>query len=385
MFISYSLFSVILLACYLIIILCYVFYWNQVNRWELPEQFHPQTSVAVLVAARNEEKNIAACIEALLAQKFPNTLLHIYIIDDHSTDRTAALVEDYAAQHTPVHLLRLPEGQEGKKAALAAGIQASDSTLIVTTDADCTMGEHWLAYIVSFYEEYQPKFIAAPVVFHEEKNVLERFQSLDFMGMMAISAAGIKGRFMGLCNGANLAYERQAFEAVNGFAGIDHLPSGDDMLLLQKIQKRFPKEIAYLKNEQASTFTHAKPTFSDFLQQRLRWASKSSAYKGWQVWFMMGIVWILSINMLLDLLLGLWNPFFLFWWGMKMIIKGMSDFFFLSMMAFFFNRQDLMKSFPAAIFLHWFYIITVGTLGLFKRRIEWKGRFFYNKEGANNQ
>lgn len=383
MFVSYSLFSIILLGSYLIVIFCYLYYWNQVDYWELPEHYHATTKLTVLIAARNEAHNIEACLEAVLAQKYPTDLLEIYVINDHSTDQTAALVQKYQAQHPQLYLLSLTEEQQGKKAALAAGIQASSHPLIVTTDADCTMGEHWLAYISSYYEEYHPKFIAAPVQFHQEKSLLEYFQSLDFMGMMAISAAGIKGKFMGLCNGANLAYERQAFEAVKGFEGIDHLPSGDDMLLLQKIQAQYPQQIAYLKNEQASTFTRAKANFSDFLQQRLRWASKSSAYKGWQVWLMLGIVWVLSVDLLLDLLLGLWQPFFLFWWLLKFCLKSMADFFFLNMMASFFERPKLMKHFPLSACIHWFYILIVGTLGLFKRKLEWKGRSFYNHPKKN--
>lgn len=379
MLLTYSLFSTALLCGYLVVIACYIFYWNRVERWDLPQQYQPKTTVTLLIAARNEEENITACIEAVLAQEFPKNLIEVYLINDHSTDQTAALIEAYSLQHPHLHYLSLPKDQEGKKAALAAGIQASNHHLIVTTDADCTMGKNWLAYLTSFYEEYQPKFIAAPVVFHQEQSLLERFQSLDFMGMMAISAAGIKGQFMGLCNGANLAYERQVFEEVKGFAGIDHLPSGDDMLLLQKIQARYPEQIAYLKNEQAVTLTSAKATLADFLQQRLRWASKSSAYKGWQVWFMLGIVWVLSVNMLLDFLLGFWQPFLLFWWAIKFGIKALGDFFFLHRMASFFNRQDLLKYFPAAAVMHWLYIAIVGTLGLFRRKIVWKGRNFYNK------
>ncbi|MFK7798361.1 MAG: glycosyltransferase [Aureispira sp.] len=379
MLISYALFSILLLCCYLAVIVCYIFYWNQVDVWEIPANYQPQTSVTVLIAARNEEQQISHCVEALLAQKFPTHLLEIYIIDDHSTDNTASIVQTYNQQSAHLHLISLTENQTGKKAAIAAGIQASTHNLIVTTDADCTMQNNWLAYITSIYEAQRPKFIAAPVCFYQEENVLERFQSLDFMGMMAVSAAGIKGQFMGLCNGANLAYERQVFEEVQGFEGIDHLPSGDDMLLLQKIQTRYPSQITYLKNRKASTFTKAKTTLHDFLQQRLRWASKSSAYQGWQVWFMMGTVWVLCISMLLDILLGLWNPFFFLAFLSKFIVKAMSDFFFLQMMTDFFDRPKLIKTFPSATFFHWFYIVYVGTVGLFKHRIEWKGRHFYNK------
>jgi hypothetical protein len=148
------------------------------------------------------------------------------------------------------------------------------------------------------------------------------------------------------------------------------------MLLLQKIQAKYPNQIGYLKNRRACTFTHAKSNLADFMSQRLRWASKSSAYKGWQVWFMMGIVWVLSMNMLFDLVVGIVHPSFLFWFAVKFTTKAMADFFFLTMMAFFFNRHDLMKYFPISTLLHWGYIIAVGTLGLFKRRISWKGRHF---------
>jgi cellulose synthase/poly-beta-1,6-N-acetylglucosamine synthase-like glycosyltransferase len=379
MFISYALFSIVLLACYLAVIVCYIVYWNQVDNWEIPTDYQPQTSVTVLVAARNEAQQIKHCIEALIAQQFPLHLLEIYIIDDHSTDNTANIIQTYIQQHPQLHLLALTGTQTGKKAALAAGIQASTHHLIVTTDADCTMHNHWLAYITSIYEAQKPKFIAAPVCFYQEENVLEQFQSLDFMGMMAVSAAGIKGQFMGLCNGANLAYERQVFEEVNGFEGIDHLACGDDMLLLQKIQAKYPAQITYLKNRKASTFTKAKNTWHDFLQQRLRWASKSSAYQGWQIWFMTGTVWLLCMSMLLDILLSLWNPLFLLALVSKFIVKAMSDFFFLQMMATFFDRPKLMKAFLPAAFLHWFYIVYVGTVGLFKQKIEWKSRYFYNK------
>lgn len=44
-----------------------------------------------------------------------------------------------------------------------------------------------------------------------------------------------------MCNGANLAYERKAFNEVNGFAGVDHIASGDDMLLMHKIGKQYPE------------------------------------------------------------------------------------------------------------------------------------------------
>ena len=128
------------------------------------------------------KRPIYPLVKIFIAQYYfaPTHLLEIYIIDDHSTDNTANIIQTYTQQYPHLHLLALTGTQTGKKAALAAGIQSSTHHLIVTTDADCTMHQHWLAYITSIYEAQKPKFIAAPVCFYQEENVLEQFQSLDF-------------------------------------------------------------------------------------------------------------------------------------------------------------------------------------------------------------
>lgn len=372
MFLAYTIISILLILCYLVIIFCYIYYWNQLKTWKIPTHHLFQTTVTIIVAARNEAEGIRTCINALLAQHYPTHLVNIWIVDDHSEDDTAAIVKTYSQQH--LHLLTLSGDNFGKKQAIQSAIQKSNSQLIVTTDADCIMGPEWLSYLVSYYENHPVKFIAAPVSFYKEQSLFERFQSLDFMGMMAVSGAGIQGQFMNMCNGANLAYERAAFEKVNGFEGIDHVASGDDMLLMQKIAQEYPCQIGYLKNPHSQTFTYAKPTIKSFVQQRIRWTSKSSAYTGWQVLFMLGTVWIFSLSMVFDLLLLPFHPSFFFLFLSKFMAKGIADFFFLGMMARFFGRTELMRSFIPALFLHWWYIVYVGTIGNLVNRYEWKGR-----------
>ena len=75
----------------------------------------PFPLISVLVPARNEEANIAACLESLRRQDYPN--YEILVLDDSSTDRTAAIVESIAAVDRRVRLLHgdpLPEGWAGK-------------------------------------------------------------------------------------------------------------------------------------------------------------------------------------------------------------------------------------------------------------------------------
>ncbi len=356
-------------------------YWKALPPWSVPDSFIPQTKVSILVPARNEAANIEACIQSIFAQKYPRHLFELIIIDDHSTDATPRLVRIMKKKYPQLSLICLADLQVDqdhiafKKWALEQGIAKAKGDLIVGTDADCMVSENWLNLLVSFYESKKYAFIAAPVNFFQEQNQLEYFQSLDFIGMMGITGAGIHGKFQHMCNGANLAYERSAFEAVGGFKGIDGRASGDDMLLLQKMAKQFPERIGFLKNPAATVHTKAMPDWRSFLNQRIRWASKSYDYPEWQVTFRLAMVFLFCCFILFSPLL---IPF-LGWYAAiifvgMLLVKGIVDYFFLGAMSRFFGRSALMKKYWSAVPLHLIYIVSVGILANITKTYEWKGR-----------
>lgn len=357
----------------------YISGWAALPSWNIPSNFEPKTSISILIPARNEADNIQQCLQSVLQQNYPPHLWEVIVLDDHSTDQTANLVK--AMQHPNIHLLHLAdfvqanETQSFKKKAIEVGIAHAKGDLVVTTDADCVVQADWLALLASFYQEKKLKFIAAPVNFYQERNALERFQSLDFMGMMGIAGGGIQKQFMRMCNGANLAYTKAVFYEVNGFEGINHLASGDDMLLMQKVAERYPDGIGYLKNHESTTFTHAKPTVKSFLNQRIRWSTKSGSYREWLVTFILAMVFFFCVNLVLNLflvpILG-WQAGVLLLVGLS--IKAMMDYWFLNRMSHFFGRSDLMRSFVSSFFMHIAYIAVVGFSAATVKKYEWKGR-----------
>jgi cellulose synthase/poly-beta-1,6-N-acetylglucosamine synthase-like glycosyltransferase len=358
----------------------YYLNWKSIPVWEIPTNFSPQTKVTILIPARNESANIQACIQSILDQKYPSQLFEILVIDDHSEDDTAALVQQFQVSNVQVLFLKdfvknRSKLQSFKKKAIEIGIEKSNGELIVSTDADCIVPPSWLNYLVSFYEKENYKFIAAPVNFHEENSLFEKFQSLDFLGMMGVTGAGIHGRFMNMCNGANLAYEKKAFYAVDGFNGIDKIASGDDMLLLQKMAKHFPTQIGFLKNKNATVLTKGTPDLKSFAHQRIRWASKSGNYQELQILFILALVFFFCVSIVFNFCL---LPFFwekIGWVFLtQLTIKTVVDFFYLNHLATFFQRKDLMKIFfPAQIF-HIIYIFVIGLLGNVVKEYTWKGR-----------
>ncbi len=375
----FLLFSVICTLTYVGIIRYTSKSWDSISPWNIPDEFRGATKISILIAARNEEENIKDLLDALQAQKYPKELFQVIIIDDHSEDETVSIIEKHSLENKLI--VPLSEHIDSskiysfKKAAIETAMQFASGDLIVTTDADCVMDENWLLYLASFYETGKYKMIAAPVNFHKEKNRFEKFQSLDFIGMMGVTAAGIQNEFMRMCNGANLAYEKKIFQEVNGFSGNEDKASGDDMFLMHKIAEKHPDKIGFLKNKNATVFTAAKPSIKSFYHQRLRWATKNADYDDLRVLLINAIVFFTCFNFFTSLIFLVFFPYLLLVNLFFILLgKGISDYFFLKKMSSFFERKDLMSTFISSQFMHTTYIFTIGMAANFIKKYEWKGR-----------
>lgn len=357
----------------------YLYHWADLPQQQVPPGYLPRTHISVLVAARNEEASIGACVQSILAQDYPPQHFDLTVIDDHSTDGTAAQLAQF---HDPrLQVLPLADFaherqlSSPKKAAIATGIQKSTGHLIVTTDADCIVPPRWLRSIAYCHEHTGAQFIAAPVAFQPEQGLLGRFQSLDFAGMMLLTGAGIQGRFQYLCNGANLAYTRDLFHRVGGFSGTEHLASGDDMFLQHKVLALQPSTITFLKDPAAIVLTAAQPHLRAFISQRLRWASKSAQYGDLRVTAILAGVFFLCWGILLSGLLSwAWPSWFLPVFMVLLTTKALADYLMLRRAARWFGRQDLMRSFLAAQAMHILYIASIGLLANLVKKYQWKGR-----------
>lgn len=368
--------TVVLGTAYFLLILHFLYHWSKIPQRSLSPQFYPTTTVSIIIPARNEAANIEAGLHAILAQNYPKHLMEIVVVDDHSEDETASIVQSIPDPR--IHLISLADypiqGLAFKKHGIQMGIQQSRGNLILCTDADCEMGPEWLRSMVAFFEQERPQMIAGPVNFHREKNLLERFQSLDFLGMMLLTGAGLQSGLMRMGNGANLAYTRTAFEAVGGFSGVDQLASGDDLFLMHKIEQRYPGQVKFLKPLEATVFTTAMPDWESFFQQRVRWGTKNAAYQEWRITAVLGLVFGLCWAIIVAALLSLFVPGFGYCLLILLLFKVGADYLLLSAASTFFQRKDLLRVFWQAQVLHILYIAVVGLWANVRKQYEWKGR-----------
>jgi cellulose synthase/poly-beta-1,6-N-acetylglucosamine synthase-like glycosyltransferase len=334
------------------------------------------------VAARNEEKNIRACLMVISKQNYPAHKFEVIVVDDASTDSTNEIIQQFVRTNSNFSGITLTEDKGGKKNAINSAIEKATGELIVTTDADCVMGENWLTVLVAFFEQTGSKMIVAPVCFHEEKTIFEKMQSLEFMALIASTGGALFFNKAIMCNGANLAYTKQVFDEVNGFADINKIASGDDVLLMYKIKKLYPKGVHFLKHTDAVVYTKAKSTIKDFLSQRTRWASKGFTNLNRETKFVSLMVYLFNLMMFLLIVLTIicsinscLNSVFLKSCLTIIGVKLIVDFLVLFLSTAFFKKRKFLIWFLPEFFLYTLYVLTIGLLTKFNG-YKWKGRSF---------
>ena len=369
--------SGILAALYGGLILVYRYWFKALKPFELSKELEQAVFFSIIIPARNESVNIEKCIQNILAQSYP--LYEIIVVDDHSTDDTAELVLHLANQYPQIQLIHLKDYLGGqltnsyKKKAIEIAVEKSTGSWIVTTDADCLVPPNWLNYFNAMILSKNPVFIAAPVMFMLNGQFSGKFQVLDFLSLQGITAAAVSAGSLSMCNGANLAYSKQAFEAVDKFKGIDQLASGDDMFLMHKMKQQYPNRLAYLYSDEMIVQTAPMPNWGSFIQQRIRWASKADSYKDPKIFLVLLLVYLFNASLFLGLLGGVFFIELLIWTSWIIAIKTLIELYFLLPVAKFFKLEKALLFFPVMQPFHIAYTVVAGWLGKFGK-YQWKSR-----------
>jgi cellulose synthase/poly-beta-1,6-N-acetylglucosamine synthase-like glycosyltransferase len=268
-------FVILILAIYGLFILHLIFGTQRIEPFQSVES-EPKNRFSILVSFRNEKDNLPNLLQSLSELNYPKELFEVIFIDDNSTDNYTIPHQSYS--HSIIQ--NKSDSLAPKKDAIELGIQQAKNEWIVTTDADCLVPKNWL---LSFdqYIQSQPtvQMICGAVFTQTDHRFLQDFQLLDFMSLQSttLGSFGISMPFM--CNGANFCYHKSLFEELNGFEGNIHLASGDDVFLLQKALKKHTKQVHYLNTKENTVLTQPVSSWNALLKQRIRWASKTSAYK----------------------------------------------------------------------------------------------------------
>lgn len=229
----------------------------------------PRAGLTVVVPMRDEEESIAQLLQDIHAQRYPTDRMEVLVVDDGSTDRSSSLVE--GMQRTWKGLALISAEGIGKKAAITSGVRHASNDVVVLTDADTRCGPMRLRMISDTMTAAQADFLIAPV-WTEGAGFLGQLQEYEQAAFLGITMGSALSGVPLMAYGANMAFRKEAFDAVGGYIG-DRFASGDDQFLLQGMRTN-GKRIVALFTADAVVVAQAADSWRAFLRQRLRWAGK---------------------------------------------------------------------------------------------------------------
>ena len=257
--------------------------------------------LSVVVAARDEEADLLALLEALARQTHPR--FEVVLVDDASTDRTPQIARDWIdalpddrgdEDGVTGRLVRVEDPKPPrKKHALTRGVAAARHPLLAFTDADCTPPPGWLEALARAHAAFahdgddagSDRTSAAPLLIGyspyrraEDASLLNRFARWEtfFAGALAAGACGLGRPYMAV--GRNLSYLRALFERIGGFAHARASMSGDDDLLVQEVHRRRAAPVRHVFGPETFVETDAPPSWRAWLRQKRRHASAGRFY-----------------------------------------------------------------------------------------------------------
>jgi len=314
------------------------FYLGPARRLVKHLQYPPSTnkqheSVSILIAARNEEKNLKQFLPKVLLQEGAD--FDVVVVEDNSTDNSLLILQKISDQYA--HLRVVPayaKTKPGKKAALAQAIEEISAPWILATDADCQpASSQWARQMLEVADD-STEIVLGYSPYQKQSGWLNRWIRFETLYTAAqyLSATLVGRAYMGV--GRNMLYRRDLYHRLKGFESHAHLAGGDDDLLVNQGTSASNTRICIARDAWVYSTPHR--TWGDYLRQKTRHLSVGTSYKtSDQVW--LGILAASHvahyIGVLLLFSIGLW-PYALLiygvrlmatWWRMHQLARGLGE------------------------------------------------------------
>ncbi|MFO7369665.1 MAG: glycosyltransferase [Bacteroidales bacterium] len=268
---------IVILLVYVFIIQWYRYEWNKYAGF-MPAMKGIQVPVSVVVAFRNEVRNMETLVLSLRKQAYPADKFEVILVNDHSEDGSEIKALELCRTLPNFRVINNPNLPGGKKSALEAGIRCSLNELIITTDADCTFQPEWIDTLAGFYRDEQPDMIIGPVDITCEPGFFGKYQEVEFLSLVASGAGAAAAERPIYCNAACFAFRKSLFFEMNDPLNLK-VVSGDDTFFLHAVKRMRGKKIRLLKSYNAVATTLGFASVKEYMDQHRRWVSKSIHYR----------------------------------------------------------------------------------------------------------
>ena len=380
-----------LLFLFYFILLVYLFFIIWIL-WGLPKSTvdlkaqddQPQTRFSIIIPMRNEAANLPQLLRSISELTYPPHLLEFFFIDDDSEDESWSLVRGFQSSHRSIPIFLLSNSVEKsekdtleatytpKKRAIHRAITLASCPYIITTDADVILPQQWLRAYDGKLQKTNADLIAGGVVVAKANSFLSHYQHYDMLSLQLFGYGSFERNQPVICNGANLCYKKESYIQADVHRGKENIASGDDVFTLQKF-KALDYHIEYLYDPKSLVWTSAVKSFEALLEQRRRWAKKSTAVDSFYLKGVGVLVMFMQLSLVLSVIFSVFNTVYLGFLINAFILKFCVDAWSLKRMA---KLQDLEMcwiDFLKVSLVYPFFNLMFAVSGLYGK-FDWKGR-----------
>ncbi|HZA55565.1 MAG TPA: glycosyltransferase, partial [Candidatus Udaeobacter sp.] len=230
-------------------------YWAVKDYYDnpLPPSLPAYPKVSVVICVYNGDRTLDACLASLERLNYPN--YEVIVVNDGSTDRSRQIAESYD------YVRLIHQENKGLSEARNAGIRASQGEIIAYTDADCMTDTDWLTYLVARFQSSDFGAVGGPNFSPPDDSFVA---SCVAVSPGAPSHVLLDDEIAEHIPGCNMAFRREALEAIAGFDPIFRA-AGDDVDLCWRLQNKGYK-IGF--SPAAVVWHFRRNTIRDYLKQQ---------------------------------------------------------------------------------------------------------------------
>jgi len=360
---TFEIILLVIVAFYILQQIVFLFGFRQ----NLPRNEQYEPTVSIVVAARNEEKNIRACLESLSKIDYPKTKLEILMVDDFSTDGTGSIIDEFVNRFNFIKKVIPNENiisKPGKTNAVVNALNISHGEIVFTTDADCEVKSDWIKTQIKYFADEVG--VVCGFTLQQSYSQFTGMQNLDWIYLLTVASGTINLGVPLSCIGNNMAYRRKAYEMVGGYQSIKFSVT-EDFALLHKIHSSTNYKIVYPANPNALNISAPCDDFRTLYRQKHRWGTGGldSKFAGY---FVMAWGFLAHLLFIFQILFGSVLTLSM------MSLKIISDLIFISIPMKRFGVLRQLKYFISFEIYFTVYVLILPMLVAFDKKIVWKER-----------
>ena len=335
----------------------------------VPKSLTEYLPVSIVIAVRNEEKNLHVLLNSLISQDYPQNLMEVIIGDDQSEDNSLQILRDYAQQFPWIKVVSIKEkvgNLMGKQNVLAQLIPLATHENILITDADIQLSNQWVKIMVAHLKD--KAMVSAPTIV-EGNELFHHLQSLDWIFSISIIKPFSDWGLPITAVGNNMGFKKSEYLKIGGY---ENLPFSltEDYLLFKKMILQNHGQFEWVHIPKVLNISQPTEDWMTFLHQRKRWYE--GAKKG--PWYAL-LIFVVHVLINPALLTGFLFFSLPFAWNLW-FIKWVMDFIWLVNSCSALNKKHLLRYFlPFQIY---FFVISIvlPVYFLTSKKVLWKNRVY---------